>query len=112
MIARLMGLKTISPAELIDRLSEGQVVCFDVNSYQSWKQAHITGAQRLDPLVYTESELPADRHTPLVFYCSNLFCRKAPNAARRAIEMGYSKVFVMSAGLSGWLAANLPTQTG
>lgn len=48
----------------------------------------------------------------LVFYYSNFFCSKTPSAARRAKSMGYTNVQVMSAGISGWLGANLPTQSG
>lgn len=112
MMARLMGLKTISPAELTAAMREGGVVCFDVNSRESWNRAHVPGALHLDPTTWSESELPADRDTPLVFYCSNMFCRKAPYAARRAIEMGFRNVRVMSAGISGWLDHRLPTEAG
>lgn len=105
-----MGLKTISPADLTTALREGGVVCFDLNSRDSWNRAHIPGALHLEPGSWSDSELPADRDIPLVFYCSNLFCRKAPNAARRAVELGYRNVRVMSAGISGWLERGLPTE--
>jgi rhodanese-related sulfurtransferase len=39
-------------------------------------------------------------------------CRKAPSAAARAKKMGYANVQVMSAGIRGWLAADLPTDAG
>jgi rhodanese-related sulfurtransferase len=39
-------------------------------------------------------------------------CRKAPNAAKRAKQLGYANAKVMSAGITGWLSANLPTQSG
>jgi rhodanese-related sulfurtransferase len=39
-------------------------------------------------------------------------CRKAPKAARRAKKLGYSNVHVMSAGISGWLKTDLPTESG
>src|SRR5208283_2965678 len=39
-------------------------------------------------------------------------CRKAPNAARCAKDMGYRNVYVMSAGISGWVGASLPTESG
>jgi rhodanese-related sulfurtransferase len=39
-------------------------------------------------------------------------CRKAPIAAKRAKQMGYENVKVMSAGISGWLGSNLPTEAG
>jgi len=47
-----------------------------------------------------------------VFYCSGPLCRKAPLAARRAKGFGYTDVRVMSAGISGWMAARLPTESG
>ena len=62
-------------------------------------------------MTYLSNDLPADRTAPLVFYCSNFLCRKAPNAARRAKAMGFTNVRVMSAGISGWISAGLPTES-
>jgi rhodanese-related sulfurtransferase len=111
--ARLMGLKTLSPDGL-HRLAQnpGSVTVIDVNSPGSWMKAHVPGARNLDPADYKDSDLPPDKNAVLVFYCSNPMCRKAPNAARRAKKMCYGEVLVMSAGISGWLTANLPTESG
>jgi rhodanese-related sulfurtransferase len=113
MFARLMGLKTISPEDL-HRLAQdpARVSIVDVNSRQSWVKARVPGARNLDPAAYQDSDLPTDKSALLVFYCSNPMCRKAPNAARRAKKMGYADARVMSAGISGWLAAKLPTESG
>ncbi|WP_426117063.1 rhodanese-like domain-containing protein [Massilia sp. PWRC2] len=110
MVAWLFGLKNVPPAALHDRL--GAVVVVDVNSIHSWTAAHVPQARRLAPLNFTAADLPAERTTPLVFYCSNWLCSKAPNAARRARQMGFSDVAVMSAGIAGWQAAGLPTASG
>ncbi len=112
MFARLMGLQTIAPAALHQRMQREPVTAIDVNGRQSWLQARVPGARHLDPLAYRESDLPADKASPLVFYCSNFLCRKAPNAARRAKHLGFTNVLVMSAGISGWLQAALPTESG
>ncbi|HTD28993.1 MAG TPA: rhodanese-like domain-containing protein [Xanthomonadaceae bacterium] len=113
MFAFLMGLKTISPDKLQQLLrSPEPSVVIDVNSRQSWIKTHVPGASNLDPVGYRDSDLPADKNTVLVFYCSNPMCMKAPNAARRAKKMGFNNVHVMPAGISGWLAANLPTEEG
>jgi rhodanese-related sulfurtransferase len=113
MFAQLMGLKTISPDSL-HRLvqSPEPVTVIDVNSRSSWMEARVPGASNLDPVDYKDRDLPTDKEAALVFYCSNPLCRKAPNAARRAKKLGYSNVQVMSAGISGWLAAKLPIQSG
>jgi rhodanese-related sulfurtransferase len=112
MIARLMGLRTVDPATLRRRMQSEGIAIFDVNSRGSWLGARIPGARHLDPETFLESDLPAERDHALVFYCSNPFCRKAPQAARRARKMGYSEVHVLSAGITGWLAAGLPTESG
>jgi rhodanese-related sulfurtransferase len=108
-----MGLKTISP-EGLQRLAQApeSPYVFDVNSRQSWLQARVPGARNLDPVAFADGDLPSDKSAVLVFYCSNPLCRKAPNAARRARKIGYGNVHVMSAGISGWLGAKLPTESG
>ena len=112
MFARLMGLETISPADLHQLMQREPVTVIDVNSKESWLTARVPGALNLNPADFGAGDLPADKDAFLVFYCSNLLCRKAPNAARRAREMGYRDVRVLSAGISGWLSASLPTESG
>lgn len=112
MFALLMGLKTISPDELNQLIQKRQVTVIDVNSRQSWMEAHVPGALNLDPAGFADGDLPPDRGSSLVFYCSNPLCRKTPNAARRGKKMGYTDVKVMSAGISGWLVTKLPTERG
>ena len=41
MLARLMGLKTISPVDLLPLIEAKAVSVFDVNSSQSWREAHV-----------------------------------------------------------------------
>jgi rhodanese-related sulfurtransferase len=112
MMALLMGLKSVSPSELHDLVQRKAVTVFDVNSRQSWDKAHVPGARNLDAAAFGERDLPADKDAHLVFYCSNLMCRKAPAAAKRAKAMGYTNVRVLSAGITGWVSANLPTEAG
>ena len=110
MLALLMGLKSVSPDALHKMMQEQKATIIDVNSPQSWMKAHVPGAVNLDPANYNDSDLPADKEASLIFYCSNPWCTKAPNAARRAKKMGYGNVKVMSEGISGWLSAKLPTE--
>ena len=111
MFPMLMGLKSIAPRELHGRIGQGGLTVVDVNARRSWLQARVPGALNLAP-EFDAGLLPADRGTPLVFYCSNPLCRKAPQAARRAGKLGYADVRVMSAGISGWLGAGLPVESG
>lgn len=112
MMALLMGIKTVSPKDLLRQVQAREVTVVDVNDVARWRSAHVPGAINLDPLDYASTALPADTAAQLVFYCSNPLCRKAPQAARRALAMGYGNVCVMSAGINGWLAASLPIERG
>ena len=116
MFARLMGLSTISPRELHTAIQNNthdtSLKIVDVNARQSWLKARVPGAFNIDPTHYTENDLAGDSNAMLVFYCSNPMCRKAPLAARRAKALGYRNVHVMSAGISGWLSAKLPVESG
>jgi len=111
MFAMLMGLKGIAPRELHACLGQGGMTVFDLNARASWLSARVPGAPNLAP-DFDAALLPADRAAPLVFYCSNPLCRKAPNAARRAGKLGYTDVRVMSAGITGWQGAGLPVDSG
>lgn len=110
MMAQLMGLPVISPERLRDLVDRRQVTVIDVNSDERFQQGHVPGALHLDGAAYTEADLPEDKASPVVFYCSNALCRKAPNAAKRAGAMGYTDVKVMSSGIKGWVAKRLPTE--
>ena len=105
-----MGLKTISPENLQVAIGLERITVIDVNARHRWQLAHVPSAINLDPFHFSASDLPADTARDLVFYCSNPLCRKAPNAARRAMQFGYSNVYVMLAGISGWLDLQLPTE--
>jgi len=111
MFARLFGLKPISPKDLHHLMQKQAVSIVDVNTAQRWSEAHVPGARNLDPISFQIDDLPADKSSLLIFYCSNPLCRKAPNAARRAKSLGYDNVCVMSAGISGWLSKGLPTES-
>ena len=110
LLSKFMGLKTISPKDLHEAIQNQRVTVLDVNSRQRWELAHVPGAINLDSSQFSASDLPVDTAHDLVFYCSNPLCRKAPNAARRAMQFGYSNVHVMSAGISGWLDLQLPVE--
>lgn len=105
MIARLMGLRTVSPADLERRLREGSVAIFDVNAAESWRSAHVAGARHLDPMGFAPADQDASSSS------TARAPRKAPNAALRARRMGYPNVHVLSAGISGWIGAGRTTES-
>ncbi len=112
MYAFFMGLKSVSPAEAHKLITENKATPFDLNSAQSWGRARLPGALNLNHLLFSVSDLPSDKSATLIFYCSNMMCRKAPIAAKRAKNMGYTDARVMSSGITGWQDEKLPTENG
>lgn len=47
----------------------------------------------------------------LVFYCQNVQCWRSYNAALRAINLGYTRVYWYRGGIEAWAQAGLPTAT-
>ena len=57
---------------------------------------------------YDMSELPPDKASTVVFYCSSTLCSAAPKAADRAVKAGYTNVAYMPQGIRGWVDADKP----
>jgi rhodanese-related sulfurtransferase len=49
--------------------------------------------------------LPADKATPLIFYCGGLKCPLSPKSAAKAVELGYTDVMLFQAGYPAWVEA-------
>jgi rhodanese-related sulfurtransferase len=54
---------------------------------------------------YDLALLPADKATPVVFYCANEKCTASHTAAKRAMAAGWGDVAVLAVGIKGWVDA-------
>ena len=88
-----------------------QAIPVDANGQETrTSQGVIPGAVLLtSSSTYAVSELPADKTSKLVFYCANTKCSASQQAAKRAMENGYTNVAVLPEGISGWKKAGQPT---
>ena len=84
------------------------VAIVDANNDEARKDAGVVpGAILLSSYnQYAVTELPKDKNTTLVFYCSNSYCQASHAAALRAIGAGYKDARVMKAGIVGWNKLN------
>lgn len=104
------AVKEITPQALSALLAEPHVHVIDVNEDFTYAEAHVPGAKRSDYDAITLDLLPEDKGHTLVFYCWSPECPAAETAAETAIKLGFTAVYCMHAGITGWQDAGLPTE--
>lgn len=99
----------VSVDELDHLLASHQCMAVDANGDTTRRRMGvIPGAVLLrDPDAV--DQLPADRATGLVFYCTNSACRASHEAAEKALAAGYTHVRVLPDGIAGWVKAGKRT---
>jgi rhodanese-related sulfurtransferase len=104
--------KVLHPADLAAALqSSAPPTVYDANVASTREHVGVVpGAWLLDASSKYDvaKTLPADKKTPLVFYCANTMCTASHAAAERAIAAGYTDVGVMVDGIFGWRKAGQP----
>ncbi|HEX8109505.1 MAG TPA: rhodanese-like domain-containing protein [Kofleriaceae bacterium] len=107
--ATMASVSPVSVDELDHLLASRQCVAVDANGDSTRRQMGvIPGAVLLRDLDAVD-QLPADRSTHLVFYCTNSACRASHEAAEKAIAAGYRDVRVLPDGIAGWVKAGKRT---
>jgi rhodanese-related sulfurtransferase len=104
------GFRSLTPEDVRARLSDPNVFIYDCNLEEDWAKAHVPGAQHVGIDRYEADRLPADREATLIFYCSAPYCLACHVGARRALELGYRRVFIMPEGRRGWRARGFPLE--
>jgi rhodanese-related sulfurtransferase len=71
---------------------------------RQYDKGHIPGAISIPDSAFDKmtDRLPADKATPLYFYCGGLACPLSSNSAEKAIKLGYKSVMVVPEGYPAW----------
>ena len=75
---------------------------------RKYDKGHIPGAVSISEREFDQlapTVLPADKATPLVFYCGGYNCALSDKSARKAIALGYTNVKTYPAGFPEWKGA-------
>ncbi len=99
-------LRTLSVADVAVLRGKQAAVMVDANGASTRaKYGVIPGALLLTSYDYDLTELPEGKGSSLVFYCASTMCSAAPQAARKAVEAGYTDVYILPEGIQGWVEA-------
>ena len=98
--------------KLIDT-NAGAVIIDSRPKARKYDKGHVPTAISIPDRKFDEfaSLLPADKATPLIFYCGGYGCKLSPNSAAKAKALGYTDVKVFQAGYPAWVAAYGPGET-
>jgi rhodanese-related sulfurtransferase len=101
----------LSVPEVAARLRRADTRILDHRPIRHWRQGRIPGAFPLGQPDFDPTHLPPDKNTVLIFFAGRPSSSAALSAARRARRFGYTRVFILAAGLTDWAAAGWPVET-
>jgi rhodanese-related sulfurtransferase/DNA-binding MarR family transcriptional regulator len=102
-------LEVVDAAELMERLSDGNVVVLDVRPEEEYRAGHIPGALSVpvDALEAALQTLPRDQE--MVAYCRGPYCVFSDEAVAFLRSRGY-RARRLRQGLPDWRAAGMPVE--
>jgi len=103
----------ISIKQLKTAMANKSVTLIDANGTDSYKDGHIPGAIDFEAHPNDLAKLlPKDKHALIVAYCGGPQCMAYRAAAKKAVELGYTNVQHLVAGISGWEKAGEKMEKG
>jgi rhodanese-related sulfurtransferase len=104
------GTRNVSAAEAQRLIAEQKPVILDVRSPEEFKEGHLPGALNVNVQAPDfEARLKGlDRDKPYLVYCRS--GNRSRTAARAMQKLGFQKVYELSGGIKGWIAAKYPLE--
>ncbi|AWH88675.1 rhodanese-like domain-containing protein [Limnobaculum parvum] len=106
-------VKDISNSDLTRLINSEDAVVVDTRTIDDFRKGHIVGAINLTPTDIKNGTLAVlDKHKerPVIVLCANGTSSKEP--AEVLVKEGFTQVFTLKNGLSGWSGENLPLVRG
>jgi len=104
--AKQGNMGAVSPAFIKKQIDEkATMVLVDSRpKARQYDKGHVPGAISIPDSEFDKmvDKLPADKATPLYFYCGGLQCKLSANSAEKAVKLGYTKVMMMPEGYPAW----------
>jgi rhodanese-related sulfurtransferase len=104
---------TITRDALKAKLDAGEpVTVMEALPAKYFRHAHLPGAINIphDEIDARAPDLLPDKDAEVVVYCASLPCKNSEIAARRLVELGYTKVREYAEGKKDWVDAGLPVE--
>ena len=101
------NLSAVSTAYVKKASDAGSATIVDTRPARKFKKGHVTGAINIPDRKFDQmlDKMPADKAAEVIFYCGGFQCTKSVTTARKAVELGYTKVRIYPAGYPAWKTA-------
>ena len=107
------SIPDITVNELKTAIADKSVTLLDANGTEMYREGHIPGAINFEASADQLTKvLPRDKTALIVAYCGGPKCMAYKAAAAKALELGYTNVKHLPAGISGWKSAGEKVETG
>lgn len=105
---RAFGMKGVSSQELVNLINHSGAVLIDVRTTERFSKAHILGAQNIPEKDFANrlNALNKYKSKPLVFVCDKGI--EATRLSTLLIKGGFSQLYYLTGGMSGWQADGMP----
>lgn len=97
------GITVLPVAEYKEAISGKQVQLADVRTSQEFNSGHIPNAENIDffqPVIFAEKFAKFSKKEPVYIYCRS--GNRSLTAARKLVQMGFSKVYDLEGGFMNW----------
>ncbi|MCI5138851.1 MAG: rhodanese-like domain-containing protein, partial [Candidatus Electrothrix sp. AR1] len=106
-------IDTATLKKLLDTNPEDLVVV-DARNPEEYQEVHIKDAINVPQKKFKKYAhlLPEKKSARIIFYCNGIKCGKSKKAAKAALKMGYTRIFVYAEGMPVWEEKGLPIYAG
>ena len=106
-------INTSTLKKLLDTNPEDLVVV-DARNPEEYQEVHIKNAINVPQKKFKKYAhlLPEKKSARIIFYCNGIKCGKSKKAAKTALEMGYTRIFVYAEGMPVWEEKGMPIYAG
>jgi thioredoxin 1 len=104
-------ISTVTPQEFEKQMSlHPGVQLLDVRTPGEYKEGHLKNAANLDVESddFASRAAKLDKAKPVMVYCHS--GRRSDIAARKLAEQGFTEIYDLQGGISGWKSAGKPTE--
>ncbi len=106
------GTHIITAEQLIELINTTpELVIIDARRHEEYAKGHVEGAICMldsDMTPETLASKVRNKAIPVVFYCNGGRCMRSTNAAQKAVNWGYQRIYWFRGGWEEWREKGLP----